>query len=382
MKSSYWAGALLAVGLLIGCGRDHTASHASAAPQPTPPQGDAGAAPAVTVADILAPLVSAKSPGAAVLVVRDGKIEHQAGYGLADVERGTPITAETLFHLGSTGKQFTALAVMLLKEEGKLSYDDPIGKHLPELSRLGEAVTIRRLLHHTSGMPNSYPALYAIAELNDGKRLPTNADSLLILSKWGEPRFPPGERFAYSNTGYDVLGAMIERISGKSFEDFVRTRIFDPLEMNKTFSMPDPKRLVDPLRAKGYQRFETGFSLDDSDPLDHIVGSGSIFSNLADLYRYDQALYSDKLVSQMALTEAYRPALLNDGSTSPYGFAQSLGEHKGHRYLKHGGRWVGYVAMYVRFPDEKLSVIVLWNRNDVDSEEIAFRIADLYLKKE
>jgi CubicO group peptidase (beta-lactamase class C family) len=338
--------------------------------------------PPDTVASLLDPLFDADSPGAAVLVIRDGEVEHQAGYGLADLERNVPITEDSLFHLASTGKQFTALCVIMLKEEGRLAYDDTIGKHLPELARLGDGVTIRRLLHHTSGVPEYYDTLYNVAALSGGAYLPANGDGLLVLSKWASPAFPPGERFEYSNTGYEVLGSLIERLSGQSFADFVRTRLFEPLGMNQSFSLPAPTRLADPKRARGYQPAEGAFALFDSDPLDNLVGSGSIFSSLADLRKYNEALNSDKLLSQAALKDALEPARLNDGTETGYLFAQFTGKHHGHRYLVHSGGWVGYVSTHLRFPDDKLAVILLWNRNDVPTEEVAFQIADLYLAGE
>ena len=181
----------------------------------------------------LGSFIQPDSPGAAVIVVQAGQTVYQAGYGLAAVENKIPITPQTIFHLGSVGKQFTGLAIMLLAEEGRLNYDDPVGNYLPQLARFGDQVTLRKMLHHTSGLPDYYEGvlndqLFALAEQ------PTNKDALTVLFKSGELQFTPGERFDYSNSAYDMLGSVVEYISGQSLADFLQQRVFGPLNMTST----------------------------------------------------------------------------------------------------------------------------------------------------
>src|SRR5688572_8222002 len=191
--------------------------------------------------------VTERDPGAAVIVIKEGEVLYQQGYGLADRKRRTPITPQTAFHLASAGKQFTAMAIMMLYEEGKLDYDDPIGVHLPELAGLGEEVTLRRMLHHTSGVPGWEGGETDIYDaLLEKSSEPTNEDLVAYLSDWSEEdlAYTPGDQYDYSNPGYDLLGALIERLSGQSFGDFMEERIFGPLEMESTFSLPNPEKFA------------------------------------------------------------------------------------------------------------------------------------------
>ena len=203
--------------------------------------------------------VNADTPGGAVMVIQAGRILHWAAYGLADIERRVPNTPHTIFRLASITKSFTALAIMMLAEEGKLAYDDPVARHLPELARLGDAVTIRRLLHHTSGLPD--PALHVLLAAQNP--MPSNADQLALLAETGELLFPPGDRFRYGNMAYEILASVVERLSGQSYDAFLQQRVFGPLGMTSTFSRPNAARLEDPERAQGYDA-AAGFVLADA----------------------------------------------------------------------------------------------------------------------
>jgi CubicO group peptidase (beta-lactamase class C family) len=335
------------------------------------------------VDNLFAAFVTGNSPGGAAMVIRNGRIAHEAGYGLADLSRVTAITPKHAFHLGSIGKQFTAIGVMMLVEQGKIGYDDPIGMHLPELSRFGKDLTIRRLLHHTSGIPDCYGNAALNKELMRRNRKPANGDLIAVLGETGKPRFPPGEKFSYNNTGYDVLGALIERVSGQSYPEFMQQRIFGPLAMTHTFAMPNPERLASHDVCLSYVRKHGRVEACKPDPLDNVNGSGSIYSNLEDLFLYDQALYSDRLVKQPTLAEAFRPAMLNDGRASKYGFAWELGEYMGEPYIAHAGAWLGFDTYYLRFPNRRLSVFVLMNLDFAkpSPEKAAFRIATIYLEE-
>ena len=332
---------------------------------------------------IFASFVTEDSPGGVVIVVQDGQILYKAGYGLADMEEGTPITVQSIFHLGSVGKQFTALAVMMLAEEGKLKYDDPIGEYLPELARFGDDLTIRHLLHHTSGIPGYYDDGELNEKLLEAAEMPTNEDALALLSEMGEMQFTPGETFSYSNAGYDMLGSLIEQVSGQSYAAFMQERIFDPLGMEHTFSQPNSERLNDPDLVHSYVREGDQIEAYDSDPFDYLVGSGSFYTTVEDMALYDQALYTDKLIKQSTLAEAFEPALLNNGIESRYGFGWELGRNSSERYVAHSGEWLGFSSYYARFPEQRLAVIILTNRTyDLPGlGDIAFEIADLYLNQ-
>ncbi|HEX2139474.1 MAG TPA: serine hydrolase domain-containing protein [Woeseiaceae bacterium] len=321
---------------------------------------------------LFAELAEGVQPGAAVMVIQDGEIVHRAGYGYANVEDRRLIDADTAFRLASVSKQFTAMAVMLLAEDGRLAYDDPVSRHLPSLESF-PGVTIRHLMTHTGGLPEYYDVI----DTSGG--MPTNADALALLSTLGGTVFVPGERYEYSNPGYDMLAPLVASVAGRDFAAFMRERIFSPLSMNGTL-VHDHTRPEVPRRATGYRPDEHGSSylLDDDDPLNGIVGSGGVYSTLNDLYRWDQALYGDALVSRATLEEAFTPALLNDGTPSDYGFGWRIEEHEGHRRVRHGGSWVGFRTHIARCPDERFTVIILSNRADLDPEAYVNRITAIW----
>ncbi|MBI1881111.1 MAG: beta-lactamase family protein [Chloroflexi bacterium] len=213
--------------------------------------------------------------------------------------------------------------------------------------------------------------------------LEQGADALALLAEAGDLQFTPGETYVYSNAGYDMLGSLIEAVSGQAYADFMQERIFDPLGMAHTFSLPNPARLADPNLAHSYVRLGDELEVYDSDPFDNLVGSGSFYTTVEDMARYDQALYTQKLVKQATLAEAFEPVVLNTGIAYRYGFGWSLGTHASQPYVGHDGAWLGFLSNYVRFPQQRLAVIILLNRDyDLpELNELAFEIADLYLKE-
>ena len=374
----------LVVVFTLACGSFADESgNATAESQPVveaPTSNTGGGAESAGIDSLMAGYTDA--PGGAVMVIQDGEIVFQQGYGLADMENGLPVSTDSIFHLGSVGKQFTAMGIMMLAEQGLLDYDTSIGSYLPELERMGDGVTIRQLLHHTSGImgyddsDEIYDALVASSDA------PTNNDLLNVLAKQSDMLAEPGEEFNYSNTGYDILGALIERLSGQTYPVFMQERIFQPLGMVHTFAVPDAQRMNGEDVAKSYY-FENGQPVAyEPDILDGLNGSGSIYSTLGDLYLYDQALYTDTLVNQETLTEAYVSGVLNNGQKTDYGFALDLGEYAGETYVGHSGAWLGFESYYLRFPERNLSVVVLLNFDYSESgaEGIAFSVVDLYLK--
>jgi CubicO group peptidase (beta-lactamase class C family) len=314
------------------------------------------------------------APGAAVIVIRDGEILKRAGYGMADLERRVPIESDTAFRLASVSKQFTAMAIMLLEEEGRLGYDDPVTRFLPELSRFGDDLSIRHLLTHTGGLPDYYDVMVQVS----GVARPLTKHALDVFSEWGEPLFAPGERYEYSNPGYELLALIAERASGRKFPAFVAERIFAPLGMTHSVVMDEPSPHI-AKRALGYRENGDAFELYDDDPLNYLFGSGGIYSTVEDLYRWDQALYTEQLVRAETLEEAFSPVRYNGGEEYPYGFGWRLGDHLGRRRVAHAGGWVGFSTFVARYVDDGFSVVVLTNLEDADAEGLANSIAGIYL---
>jgi len=324
--------------------------------------------------------IDEKTPGGMVLVLQDGQIIHQAAYGLANLKKKTPLTVDHIMHLASMGKQMTAMSIMILAEQGKLEYDDPISKYIPEISQFGDEFTIRTVMHHTSGLPDYGDGITeSLMKRSDN---PTNEDMIDVLSKKRKLLSDPGEAFYYSNAGYDMLAVLIERVSGESFPDFVKSNIFDPLGMTNTFSLPDKKRRANAMVTISYTGSSDAPEAYPNDPLDNIYGSGSIYSTIGDMALYDEALYGDTLVSQKTIKEALKPATLNDGSLAPYGFGLEFEKWKKETYVAHSGAWLGFNNDYVRFPQRHFSVIVLLNRDYEypDDPRIALKVAEFYLK--
>ncbi len=324
---------------------------------------------------LFAPLTTGDSPGAAVMVIRNDEVLYAAGYGYADLERREPITPQTSFRLASVSKQFTAMAVMILADRGELAYDDPLAKYLPELARFGDGITLRNLLTHTGGLPDYYDALEAAST----DHMPDTGEAMQFLAAWNEPPlFAPGNRYEYSNPGYEMLALVVERVSGQRFGQFLEDAIFTPLGMNDT-AVRDSTDPEIPNRALGYTRKDGSFELLDEHSLNHIIGSGGMYSTVEDLARWDQALYTDQLVPRAALEEAWSPVRLASGESYPYGFGWRLGRYGGlGRRLCHAGGWLGFSTFIVRYPEHRFSVIVLSNLDDFEGEEYADRIADIY----
>jgi CubicO group peptidase (beta-lactamase class C family) len=323
---------------------------------------------------LLAPLRTGYAPGAAVLVIRGRAVVYSAALGLADVERRIPIGPRTAFDIASVSKQFTAALAMMLHEEGRLDYDAPVVRFLPELSRFGDRMTVRHLLTHTSGLPDYYEAL--ARSRGDGGWV-SNREALDYLARQGAPVFPPGDRFQYSDAGYEMLALVLEKVAGEPFGGLLRRRIFEPLGMNDT-RLRDRPDVVVPNRARGYTLRREGFVAEGRHPMDCLVGSGAINTTIDDLFRWDQALASERLVRRATFEEALRPMRLNDGTDSDYGFGWFLREDHGHRRLEHPGSWQGFQAFIARYPDDRFTVVLLANRSDLNLGDLADRIVRIY----
>ncbi|MEM7354426.1 MAG: serine hydrolase domain-containing protein [Acidobacteriota bacterium] len=323
----------------------------------------------------------ADAPGAAVMVIRDGEVAHASAHGLADLDSGAPLRRSTPVRLASLSKALTAMAIVLLVEQGELAYDEPAAEWIPELARF-EEVTVRHLLHHTSGLPSYYTykmdELEEIAANKPSDELFTSADAIAVYEDWGEPEFEPGSRFEYSNPGYEILGLIIARVSEQSYGEFLDQHIFEPLEM-QTAIVRDRPDLVIPHRAVGYRQHKRGGWRENDDHwANWVVGSGGVYASLDDLYRWDRAVAEEALVSREGWEEIFAPAVLTDGSESPYGFGWGLEPVHDRPAVHHTGSWVGFRTAIVVFPQDALTVVVLSNAT-AKAAELRDAVAELAL---
>ena len=306
-------------------------------------------------------------PGAAVLVAPDAEPVARLAYGLADLGRATPVTPATNFRLASITKQFTAAAVLLLAEEKRLGIDDRARHWLPTLPPATGAVTIRQLLTHGSGLVD-YEDLMPPSTV----RQLTDADVLALLEGENRTYFLPGSSYRYSNGGYALLALIAERASGRSFADFLRDRIFGPLGMTGTIAH---RQGVDEVtgRAYGYSADGESWLRTDQSPTSAVLGDGGVYSSVDDLAKWDAALYDDRLLSGDSRREMFAPAVATDDPAIRYGFGWRItGDSQWH-----SGETIGFRNVIVRFPDRRLTVIVLSNRNDPEPYATALAIAEL-----
>jgi CubicO group peptidase (beta-lactamase class C family) len=310
-------------------------------------------------------------PGAAIAIIRNGKIIKTAGYGLASVEFNVSATPETVFEIGSVSKQITAAAIMLLVEDGKISLDEKISHYLPNTPEAWKNVTTRHLLTHTSGI-KSYSSLDGF-ELN--RRL--KRDDFIKLLSVQPLDFETGASYVYSNSGYSLLGYIVETVSGKSYWDFLRQRIFTPLGMTKTGDR-DPKYIIK-NRATGYEWQNDQLVGRDYDLTD-VFSAGAIVSTVGDLAKWDAALRSDTLLKKTSKMQMWTPAVLTDGKPYPYGFGFRISDVRGHKLIAHSGQTAGFGASISRYVDDDLTVIALTNLGEIGMGTLlATGIAKIYL---
>jgi len=322
---------------------------------------------------LLAEYTGPAVPGASVIVIRDGPVILRRAYGMANLERHVAATPETDYRLASVSKQFTAMAIMLLARDGKLRYDQPLREILPELPAGAQSVTVRHLLNHTSGLPD-YEDL-----IPDSQTVQvSDRDVLALLARKDTLYFPPGSAYRYSNSGYVLLGLIVERISGVSFPEFLRTRIFAHLGMNASVAHVEGVDTV-PHRAYGYSSDSARFTPTDQSVTSATLGDGGIYTNVDDLVRWDQALYGETLVDAATLQLATTPPTLPGGAETQYGFGWFVDTYRNERRWRHTGETSGFRNAIQRFPDRHFTVIVLSNRNGGEPAVIAERIADALL---
>jgi len=345
-----------------------------------------GSCAAIAKADKIDDYVSARMrqlhiPGLSLAVVRAGRVTKAQGYGIANLELSAHATRETVYEIGSNTKQFTAAAIMMLVEEGKIHLEDPVTNYFPEAPEAWRTITIRHLLSHTSGIQNHVAVPHWMDVFKTDLAFETSpARHELLKMFFRLPlEFQPGETWAYDNTGYYLLGIIIEKVIGKSYWQFLDDRIFKPLDMRSTRST-DPQPLV-PNRASGYEwkndRFENRPIL-----LPAIAFSaGGLLSTIDDMVKWDAAFSSEKLLTKSSLNQIWTATLTNDGADAPfnYGFGWFVDSYHGHRLVQHSGGTPGFSSLIYRFIDDKLTIIILTNHSDMIIDELAIDIAGISL---
>lgn len=329
---------------------------------------------------LFAPWDKPESPGAAVGVFKDGKIIYAKGYGIANLDYDIPMSPQTALRTGSLSKQFIAMAIALLAEQGKLSVDDDIREYLPEIPDYGKPITLSHLLHHTSGI-REYITLVSLIGKPEGSGYVYTPDDLLsMLARQKALDFTPGEKYSYSNSGYFLLAEIISRVSGTSASHFLKKNIFEPLGMTNTILYDNPNDIVK-NRGVGYSPLEGGGYRLNILRL-KVIGDLGVVTTVEDFFKWDQNFYTNKLgkASPTLIETLLSTGTLNNGEKQGYAYGLELGSYRGLNTVHHSGSAVGFVTNYLQFPQQKLSIIVLSNVSSFEPEEISEKIADLYLE--
>lgn len=311
-------------------------------------------------------------PGLSLLVIRAGKIIKAEGFGLANVELQVPVKPETIFQSGSVGKQFTATAVMMLVEEGKVGLDDKLTKYFPGAPASWNAVTVRELLSHTAGF-GDYPK-------NFNFRKDWTEEELLKLVESIPMAYPPGTKWEYSNFGFLTLGILIHRVTGKFYGDFLQQRIFQPLGMTSTRIISEAD--IVPSRASGYRLVKGELKNQEwVAPKVNTTADGSLYFSVVDLAKWDAALYTENLLKKSSLDLMWTPVKLKNGQPNKghYGFGWFIDERNGHRCIHHDGAWQGFETAIDRYIDDQLTVVALTNLAGAEPGKITQHVAELYL---
>jgi len=317
------------------------------------------------------------SPGCALAIIQDGRIIYKQGYGMASLEHNVPISPGSVFYIGSCSKQFVAMCIALLSAEGKLSLDDDIRKYIPEMPDYGIPLTVRHLIHHTSGL-RDYLTLLGIIGMDFGAY--HEDDVLELIARQKELNFKPGEEFLYSNSGYFLLAVIVQRASHKSLREYAEENIFKPLGMRNSRFHDDYTELIQ-NRAFGYfpggkDKYRNFISTFDC------VGSGGLFTSVEDLFLWDQNFYHYRVGGRDVIELMHTKGKLNNGQELDYAFALRISSYRGLKTVDHGGALGGYRSYMVRFPEQNFSVICLSNLSSINPAGLSQQIADIYLADE
>jgi CubicO group peptidase (beta-lactamase class C family) len=314
------------------------------------------------------------TPGCALAVIKGGQIIHKRGYGTASLELAAPITTASVFNAGSISKQFTAMSILMLAQQGKLSLDDDVRKHIPEVPDFGTPIALRHLIHHTSGL-RDFLEMLEMAGHRTGD-ITTEKDVLDMVSRQRTLNHRPGEEFLYTNTGYMLLAVVVKRVAGQPLRVFAETNIFKPLGMTATHFYDDHRTVIRGL-VNGYLPKEGGFL--KWMPADDHAGSSNIFTTVEDLARWDQNFFDGKVGGPALVEQMLRPGTLNDGSKLEYAHGLNVQSYKGLKTVVHSGSTLGYQGTLHRFPDQRFSVALLCNVRGNNPDGLARRVTDIYL---
>jgi CubicO group peptidase (beta-lactamase class C family) len=328
-------------------------------------------------------------PGGAVLVIKEGEVVFERGYGVADLHSRSKIDTRTNFRLASCTKQFTAMAVMLLVHDGKLHYEDRLTDIFPDFPEYGKSISIRNLLNHTSGLLDYEDLMAQPAPGTSPEDVPQIKDAgvLELLKQQKTTKFSPGTKWDYSNSGYAVLAMVVEKVSGQPFGDFLHARIFAPLDMKQTVAYEKGKNTVT-NRAYGHTHEGGVWREQDQSSTSAVLGDGGVYSSLDDLAKWDWALTHHTLLSEAEMKPAMTPVKVADGrvqepdgTRAAYGFGWFLNSYRDHPRIWHYGETVGFRTTIQRFVEDKLTIVVLCNRDDEVPANLALRVADLFLSQ-
>lgn len=317
------------------------------------------------------------SPGCALALMHEGRVVYRQGYGMANLEYHIPITPDTIFHVASVSKQFAAAAVLLLEQDGLLSVRDDIRKYVPELHDFGVTITIDHLIHHTSGLRDQWELLIAAGwRMED---VITTDDILSLLYSQRELNFTPGAEYLYCNSGYTLLGLIVERVSGKTLREFCAARIFEPLGMLHTHFHDNYQELV-PNRAYSYWQTDEG-EFRHAHLLYSTVGATSLFTTVDDLLRWAGNFFTPMVGGQAFIDRMLTHGRLNDGDEIPYASGLVVREYRGLKTVDHSGGDAGYRTFLIHFPDQQFAVVVLANLGSISPGTLALRAADIWLEE-
>jgi len=341
------------------------------------------AAPSVAAAQSLAPRIDSifapwdhtSSPGCALGVMQDGRLNYSRGYGMANLDYGIPNSPQNAYYVGSVSKQFTAASIALLALRGRISLDDDVRKYIPELPDYGKPIRVSDLVHHMSGMRDIY-VLMDLAGIRMEDVFP-DEEALSLIAAQKELNFEPGTDYLYSNSGYWILGQIVERVTGESLREFARREIFDPLGMTHSHFHDDPGHPMK-NRVVSYSPADGAFRIADLANFDKI-GAGGLYTTIEDLLKWDDNFYEGTVGGRPFLDLIHTRGVLDNGDTLGYAFGLTLGEYRGLRTVEHGGSLMGFRAELLRFPDQHLTVAILCNLASIAPAGLAQRVADLYL---
>ena len=321
------------------------------------------------------------SPGCALGVYQDGKVQYARGYGMASLEHGVALSPRSVLDVGSISKQFTAMAILMLEKEGKLSLDDPVRKYIPEMPAYADNISIRRALSQTSGLRDLYTMMGQTGRTFAGDTI----DALRVITRSAEPNYEPGARYLYTNSGWILAAQIVYRLTGKTLAQFAQERIFEPLGMRETFYHADVSTII-PNGAEGYApRPGGGFRVARSTYDGAIVGAGAVHTSVEDFGRwlnnYDSATVGgrDIIATMTTATKLTDGSPATSGATQAYAVGLSVGTVRGLRTISHGGSWAGYRGHFIRFPDQRFAVATFCNLTTSGPDSLARKVAGIYL---